>query len=190
MRTHTLRNVNKHGCHSKVNVKKGERKKKTQPGRFPCANSWQDDFSSPLCSVRASTVSCCCVQAGKMFICPVSQNAANLGRNLAQLFFLSLVFFNGFPNSLIMLDCALQFESQKIGIARIFSLSICPLCLPVGLARFSPPSITHLNYPRVYIVPQSITEQPPFSTGVYICTETSENIQARRRRTLRWCSET
>lgn len=185
MRTHTLRNVNKHRCHSKVNVKKGEKKKKRSPEDFHV--QIPDRMISHLRSAPSEPPPSAAA-ASKRERCLFAQSH-RMRLILAEIwpncFSSAQFFFNGFPNSLIMLDCALQFESQKIGIARIFSLSICPLCLPVGLARFSPPSITHLNYPRVYIVPQSITEQPPFSTGVYICTETSENIQARRRRTLR-----
>ena len=140
MRMHTLRNVNKHKCHSKVDVKKGKKKKK---GRFPCANSWQDDFSSPLCSVQASTVSCCSVQAGKMFICPVSQNAANLGRNLAQLFFLSLVFLMGFQTPSSCWTARSNLKVKKLAL-HVFSLSPSApsACQSASLVSLLPPSLT------------------------------------------------
>lgn len=53
--------------------------------------------------------------------------------------FLQSLVFNRSPNSLIILGCVVQFESQKLGIVLFLSLSICPsICQPALLALSLP----------------------------------------------------
>lgn len=59
-------------------------------------------------------------------------------QHFSQIVFLSLIFFNRFPNFLIMLDGVVQVESHKLGIAPFYSLSLhLPLCLSVCFTLFA-----------------------------------------------------
>lgn len=150
----------------------------------------RDDFSSPLCSVRASTAdpstfSCSSVQAGKMFICPVSQNAANLGRNLAQLFFLSLVFLIGFQTPSSCWTARSNLKVKKLALHIFFSPPLHLPPLPASRPRLFLASLHHSPKLSSCLHCSTVDNRADPSHGVYICTEMSENIQARRRPTLR-----